>query len=74
MSVRISEYDIKAVKPANKRQSVIDKCMDLIDFCYLKESTVIQELDEFAKENDVEFVIALVNDFGRYVSDFPIQD
>lgn len=58
-------WDVKEVIPANKEDLVISKVSELIDYSWLRDTTVLSELEEFMREERIEKVVLKArNDFG----------
>ena len=76
MSVRFTSYQwqVLNVIPVFKEEMVEREVHHLIDVAFLKDTTVIDRLNEFAKQNKVSFTLTAVNDWGRGKYVFPFSE
>lgn len=73
MSIRYisSEWEVKNVNPPEMEKDVKTEVSQQIDVNWLRDTTVNDELTEFATANNVSFTLEAVNDFGKVIINFP---
>lgn len=72
MAVRFisNKWAISNVCPKSKTALVEAKVSNLIDNCWLKDTTTMDELAEFAEIKKISFKLEAYNDFGKWEGTF----